>query len=270
MNFPCADFTITKAVAYCDTIGLYCWRHLPGDMLSQLRREYGKRLFVKPMEFGWWIEINQPTRQTLTQLAPFEGDLFCLSRVDIATDLLTNTKAEAINATSFLAQNAILKWRRDQESVTEKTTTYWSNKTRRNIVAYGDKLSKVTDQPCAHWELRFVGASAVKRAGIDFRSLIQGVDTLSLLQHQTKLATIDHLKLQTILMRYPDLTLDETRQKVHRMLLRATGTESIDGITSQALWDVKAFRGCLRQFSWSYLVSQPIRWCGLVDATQAL
>jgi hypothetical protein len=269
---------ITKVISYCDTIGVYCWRRLPAGLFSQLRRQYGGNLWPRQNDFGWVIEINQPTRQTLTQLAPFEGELFCLSRADIATDLLTSTKAEAISGANLVKQHMIQNWRRRQESVTVETTTYWCRRARRNIAVYGDRPSKVTGQPCVHVEMRFVGAGAVKRAKIDFKALIEGVDTLSLLQHQAKLATIDDLKLKTILMqfalntqmKYPASSLDETRKKVHHMLLGATGTESIDEISSQALYDVRAFRGCLRVIQWSDLIPQPVRWCVSGDATQVL
>ena len=273
---PGTGFTVLGAVAYVDTIALYCWKPLPGDLLSQLRRQYGHRLLLKRLQYGWMVEINQPTLQTLCQLAPFEHALLCLSRVDIAFDPLTQTKAEGVNAANFLKQHTIQKWRRNQESVTIETTTYWSanRKTKRNIVAYGDKRSKITSTPCAHLELRFTSAAAVKRAKLDLKALIAGIDVPKLLQHQTKLAVIDPIKLKTRMMRFalntqikkPNLTLDEINQKIHHLLLRATGAESIDQISSQAMWKVRGFRDCLRIIPWIDLIPE-LQWYVADDAT---
>jgi hypothetical protein len=195
---PGTGFTVLGAAAYLDTIGMYSWQPLPTGLLSQLRHQYGSHLLIRPngnrFKHWWVIEINQPTKDTIIELARHDLQI---SRVDVAIDFLTATPEEAELATEFLSQHVVLKWRRDQRLTVIDATTYWSKKaSRRNIALYGDRESKTRMGSGAHLELRFMRSAACKRAHLGTLDELLEINPFNLLQHQTKLVEIDDKKLE--------------------------------------------------------------------------
>lgn len=191
------------AIAYVDTIKLYLKRPLPDDLYQLLEREYvlGDRLFIDrlpvPLKLQfrqrkrWIMTIHQPSVRTIEMLATRQSDkIYTLYSVHLAIDLLSNTYTEADDLTEWIKCHAVQNWpSTDQHSTVYYTTTYFkrSKSARRNAALYGDKASKVADGPCAHLELRFTHKPACDAAGLNFNSLIHGVDVMSLLQHQFSL-----------------------------------------------------------------------------------
>lgn len=105
-----------------------------------------------------------------------------VSRLDIAADFAADDPDEA---KAFLTKRLIIKHRpkatRSRGDDGEvpllltcdvEDTTYWHQqtdrikRTNRELVCYSHRRSKITDQPCAHLELRFQRAAAVRRLGV--------------------------------------------------------------------------------------------------------
>jgi hypothetical protein len=202
---PGTAFVITDAVAYLDSLTMYCWRPLPTNTLGSLRRRYERRLYVekcKVPQLGrqyWLITIHQPDQQTLSLLRTIQPGKFVVHAVHVAVDFLCANRRHAELATAFLTRGAVQKWRRrGHQSHIKINTRYWNvnKRAKPNIALYGDRKSKTGLGPCAHFELRFTGAEACKRAGVgDLNSIMGGVDAMALLERQVWIAFIDRKRL---------------------------------------------------------------------------
>src|SRR4051812_28225661 len=104
---PGTGFVITGAVAYLDTLTLFCWRPLPDGVLASLRREYGRRLITETVEVEaelefWFITIHQPKKKTLVALDAIKAKRFVINAVHIAVDFLCLNQHQASLATDYL------------------------------------------------------------------------------------------------------------------------------------------------------------------------
>jgi hypothetical protein len=161
---PSTGFAVTDAVAYLDTLTMFCWRPLPSGKLSALRKNYGRRLIVQDYEVPasgmdsrtrrkrWHITIHQPTGTTLTSLAADQQGRFVVHAAHIAVDFLCPTSREAGLATGYLTRGVVQKWRRRaQQTHLEMNTQYWkwNRKAPRNIALYGHRPSKTGMEHCS-------------------------------------------------------------------------------------------------------------------------
>jgi hypothetical protein len=295
---PGTGFLITDAVAYLDTLTLFCWRPLPAGALSALRKHYGRRLIVEEYNVPgrslgerkrqpskrWLVTIHQPAGSTLMSLAAIQQGQFVVNAAHVAVDFLCPSSREAALATAYLTRGVVQKWRRrNQQSHLELNTQYWkwSRKASRNIALYGHRRSKPGLEPCSHFEMRFTGAAACKRAKLhDLRNLMQGIDATALLKRQSKIAFIDPKSLDRALerlarkglrknqRRWPTITVDKIKNHLQRLLPRIIADEestldwsSIAKARSQSLVDHRQkLRSCLtRQVDWANFAPEP-RW----------
>src|SRR5262249_46423120 len=286
---PGTGFAITAAVAYLDTLTLFCWHRLPDGVLSALRKHYGRRLIVDEYEVPaprrngqkrrrsnrWHITIHQPASSTLAAIAAIQQGRFVVHAVDIAVDFLFPTSREAELATAYLARGVVQKWRRrGQQTHLEVNTHYWkwSRKAPRNIALYGHRRTKTGTGYCSHFEMRFTGAAGCKRAGLnDLRKFMHGVDAMTLLKRQTKIAFIDPKRLDRVLERLarrslpnsqrrkPSITVNDVKKRLQLWLPRCIADEdfrldwqSIAKARSQSLADhLPDLRSCLAsQVDW--------------------
>jgi hypothetical protein len=293
---PGTGFVVTDAIAYLDTITLFCWRRLPGDVLGSLRRQYGRRLIVEefrpprdaaqPPGTRWWfITIHQPEDETLNLLSTIQHNRFVVHAAHVAVDFICRDRRHAQLATKYLTRGLVQKWRRrDRRSHLEPNTLYWKQdgKDARNIVLYGHRVSKTGRGSCSHLEFRFTSASACKRVGLgDPVSLIVGIDVMALLSRQAKIAFIDRNRLDRAIEKLarrklsatrrhqPDITVQEIKDHFWRMLPRCIQDEGIvldrNSITearSQELWDRHPyFRSCLaKPVDWASFTPAPKWW----------
>jgi hypothetical protein len=293
---PGTAFVINDAIAYLDSLTLFFWQAPGRDLLGSLRKSYQRHLIVKAYQVPrrrfagrrrgghsrrWHVTIHQPEPETLASLSSMHRK-FAVHAVHVAIDFLCPDPAQADLATAFLRRGVVQKWRRrHQLSHSEANTTYWSvnRKARRNIALYGDRLSKTGFGACSHFEMRFTGAAACKRAGLgDLSSLMRGIDAMALLKHQTRLAFIDKKgldraveklargKLRRTQGRRPALTVSEITRQLQRRLPRFIGDEAqhlnIETITkapSQRVWTLQKLRSCLRPVEWPAFTPEP-RW----------
>jgi hypothetical protein len=284
---PGTAFVVNDAIAYLDTLTLFFWQTPPADLLRALRKDYRRRLIVNAYEVPgsrhdrrskrWHVTIHQPEPETLARLSTIH-QRFVVNAVHVAIDFLCPDREQADHATAFLTRGVVQKWRcrnQNQLSHVEANTTYWSwnRKVRRNFALYGDRSSKSGFGACSHFEMRFTGAAACKRAGFeDLSSLIRGINAMALLKHQARIALIDEKRLDRALERLarkklrntqrrrPAITVSEIKQQLQRLLKRcvADGGHAITKARSQQVWDQRrGLRSCLRPIEWSAFTPEP-------------
>jgi hypothetical protein len=165
--------------SYVDTLGLFYERNYPLKTLMKLS-SYGNRIICRRFQFGTWIQIQQPDNKILYLLRNSE-EVGKIVGLDVAIDFESQSPLKLAN---YLNMNIFPKYKRKQHRQQQiGHVTYFREKRQvnRNIVVYGDKLSKVTGNKCAHLEFRVKGAQAIKRLGIDLEILIEGLDAWWLL-----------------------------------------------------------------------------------------
>jgi hypothetical protein len=174
---------INDAVAYLDSLTIYCWRLLPLDALMLLRDLYGRRLIINPIKTrsrtrGKFksgpaitralVTIHQPSTATLSLLQGLQKGRFAISEAHVAVDLICATRDDAERLKSFLQATIVQRWRQKGRYSSVVLSTTYANRDKRaprNIAIYTSQPSKTGRGPCCHVELRFVSAQACKRAG---------------------------------------------------------------------------------------------------------
>ena len=277
--------------AFVDTLIILWYRRPPSELLSRLARQYGKRLQFKPLykrkddgPVPWVMKIQQPTVSTLEvldeiQRQPWKVPPLVVNRVDVAVDFPCETAIEAEELTEFLRQHYLLKFkRRVHRGHQTQNVSYARNnaKARRNVVIYGDRPSKVAGTPCAHFEMRFRGAAACKAAGVgSIRALIEGVDVMAMLQHQSKLTVIDRQKLDrtvetivrnTVWHCRGKYSFSQVLSRIRSLIMRglqsgddiALTWRNVSSVRSQEFYDsFPVLRGCLCSLGWEQVTSAP-------------
>jgi hypothetical protein len=285
---PGTGFTTSGARVFIDSLTLLCWHRLPEGVLQLLRQEYGRRLILKchVITVGrrrrrryWLITIHQPRKATLQSLRPIQRRRFVINTVHIATDFLCPNQRQAALATEFLTRNLLLKWRRrGHRSHLEPNTRYWNRdkKAVRNFALYGHRPSKTGRGACAHFEMRFAGAAACKRAGIGkLDDLVRGVDAMTLLHHQARIMPIDSKRLDRAIeaiarrtlrnKKHLGATVNEIKLRVQERLARILSDQdrplsagTVARARSQNLWDYQpVLRPCLKRMPWDHFTSDP-------------
>jgi hypothetical protein len=167
-----------------DTIEMFfrC-RQLPSGIRKSIEKSHGQRIGIKRCLTkdghlqGHRVYLNgPPSAATIAELdrwqALYHG---VVSRFDVAYDFPADMQ-------DYIKTHAVLRWRR-KGSMKEFDNggIYWISRprTNRNLLLYM-RESKVTGQPCAHFELRFHRASACRREGIRRASDLLMLDPLKL------------------------------------------------------------------------------------------
>jgi hypothetical protein len=285
---PGTGFTITKTVAFPDTLGCLIPYPLPENFWGQVYATgSGKIIPNRPFEIGAKlyqpIRVHQPTRQMFGLLAGLQSCTIC--RVDISVDLICAGRAESAKAVSFLDKFLLQPWHGKRRKNRFRNTTYLSRerRTARNVAVYGDRPSKTGNGPCAHLDLRFIGAEACRRAKLgDPTCFLAGIDVLGLLKHQTKLAQLDprrldrqiekmardYLRKRAAQRRLASLaptfnTVEGLRRRTKSLITRPCLSEDSslgDLINSQELVERRpALRDCLSPIAWEE-VTPPPEW----------
>ncbi len=260
----------------------------PRHELSWLRRRYGRRMILKGCKSprhtsrGSLITLHQPDIETLLRLVAMAKQRFMVSAAHIAVDLICPDQGQAKHAAAFLGRAIVQKWhRRNHFSHRERNTHYWRRgRSTRNIAVYGDRQSKTGEGPCCHVEMRFTGAAACKRAGLDdLNHLLVGPDVFHLLHRQARLAPIDPKRLDSAIerkarrclrgtqRRHPEITVAELKTKIWTLVTRILQDEdssfderTVNQARSQSLLDYRPeLRAGLNEIKWSEF-APPVRW----------
>jgi hypothetical protein len=139
-------------------------------------------------------------------------------------DFICRDRKHADLATSFLTRGVLQKWhRRAHRPQLYSNTRYWKKdrKSPRNIALYGDRKSKTGLGSCSHFELRFTGAAACKRAGVgELLDLIAGIDPLKLLNRQARISCIDPKRLDRAIDRIARCNLRHDQRRRRRPIFQ--------------------------------------------------
>ena len=226
--------------------------------------------------------MHQPDVETLERLRAIAKRPFVVNAVHIAVDFICPDQAQAKLAAEFLGRAAVQKWhRRNHSSHRERNTHYLRRGgSTRNIAVYGDRKSKTGEGPCCHVEMRFTGADACRRAGLDLNKLLDGPDVLRLLESQARIAPIDPKKLDRAIERKArrlparnttptrrEITVGELKTKIWALVTRILQDEdstfdeqTIDQARSQSLFDYRPeLRSSLDEILWPEF-APPARW----------
>jgi hypothetical protein len=166
-----------------DTIELFFRREAPAGSRTALEAAHGRRFEMKDCIdwktgeiHGVRAIINRPSQRVVVVAAELlqANRSACVSRVDIAVDLQTESEESAETLAKVLDRHIVLKWRspkatknRFDTRVDPGATVYWVNlrrrakrRPKRNLVMY-QKIPQTI-----RLELRFFGSQAVRRAGL--------------------------------------------------------------------------------------------------------
>lgn len=152
------------------------------DLLRWLRRLCG---YVRPLSAmpkqAWWQKgfvLHQPTSEALRLVFSLYRDVL-VCRVDIALDLITESRVDADAVKDYFDKHQVQRWRGHQKLGRSKETTYSGVAScRNNVVHYSDRPSKVDGRSCCHLEWRISSAVAVRAAELG------GLDALLDLDHR--------------------------------------------------------------------------------------
>src|SRR5262249_54112682 len=104
----------------------------------------------------------------------------------------------------YLASHTLLRWRIKGHMHDVGDTTYWvwKKNSRRNLVLYADRPSKISGEiNCIHLELRFYGSDSVRRNGV---------------RSAKDLIEINHKELMEKHLKFTNFDIDEFYKKIIR------------------------------------------------------
>jgi hypothetical protein len=200
---------ILARVVYVDTFCSWTTRRLEQYEYDTLDSPCGTFHCANkgPMKYHptWRLKFvcHQPQAEVFELLAGLPRCKVLLSRVDIALDLLTNTRTEAEEVKAILDRHLVMAWHGMQKLSRVKETTYFGGRpARNNIAIYSDRPSKVNGSPCCHTEWRITGAQPVRAAGVDLNHLDPVGMFTRMARRRLKFAALtDHAKLGKIVLR---------------------------------------------------------------------
>lgn len=230
--------TLSEFDAYCsiDTIELFS-RRKP-DIRDIVAVHDGNAVILdecvdrRDVLCGYILRIQQPSPALFPILDVVQiesGASIC--RFDLALDIIATG---ASGLAEWLRRHAFLVRRPLSPMYDIKATTNWSSRSsramrglgrpRREIALYADRHSKVTGElDCAHFELKFCGSDAVRRAGCREVFDILRLDPCELFERHVRLYDFDEEQFTRQLVRRiinDDRLLYQGAQSLHPMVDR--------------------------------------------------
>jgi hypothetical protein len=163
---------IINDIIFLDTVTLLTRSPVSPWVRQRLQRSANGEVKVEDTQaIGWSaaVRVQQPTPETIARITRyFPRHVIC--RCDLGIDALTRSRDDADTVNSALDHHMTQGWRGKRRRGTYEETIYWSfdqTQTTRNIAAYGDRCSKITGQPAAHFDLRMETTSFCRQRGIN-------------------------------------------------------------------------------------------------------
>ena len=117
-------------------------------------------------QFGACLRVQRPTTESLRRIASLIPQ-HLVTRMDLALDLIVDHVAAAAAVKKLLDTHLTQPWRGNRSCAWIDDSSYWGKaSTRRNIVVYADRPSKIRSSPVCHVEFRFCRARVCKSYGV--------------------------------------------------------------------------------------------------------
>lgn len=201
---PQFDARIVDCVAYFDRVTVWLKNPLYDEELEDARLQSGATiecsdvLMFQHLEYRQRLVIYQPTRDQLLTLQRFMACDALVNNVEIACDVITNSRADALQLQAEFDSVSVKTYQRrskvrvrgtkDQDDICFSATCYSDRRhASTNLVTYADRKSKVIDAPCFHCELRISGEEAVRSAGINCFNDLLTIDLVAALSKRVRL-----------------------------------------------------------------------------------
>lgn len=178
---------------YIDTIALL----VKGDVVSRKKMALRGLIGALPIVFPsrcvghTHLRLHRPNIETI-QYVMDEFPDHKVSRADIAMDFIVPSRDEAEVVSELILQALTMKWRRKGAVICVEETSYYNRKGKsRNIVAYADRVSKITGEAVAHIELRRFTSDSCRSIGLcNLRDTLM-IDLVDAIRRQVKLSTFN-------------------------------------------------------------------------------
>lgn len=171
---------------YIDTLSLRLPRALSHEEVKRLPllcgsyayRSPGKCKPIQAMVSGRSVSlpasllVHQPQPELVRWIAAIFPKSVLVTRLDLAMDILSESRADAQAKFAWLKPRLMKPWFRASHKIqelgeTESSTLYIGFESwRSKIRAYCGRLSKITGGPCVHIEYSLCSSSSVKSAGL--------------------------------------------------------------------------------------------------------
>jgi hypothetical protein len=224
---------VTKKLAYVDTIHLLI-PSLPSrsDLAAITESNAGAVFPVKisnpirvrvgrgPLfrQFGACLRVQRPTTESVRRIASLIPR-HLITRMDVALDLIVNDIAAAKAVKKLLDTHLTQPWRGKRSCAWAAESAYWGKaSTRRNIMTYADRPSKIQTSPACHVEFRFCRARVCSNYGVSTVLHLLQLDPCAVIGRNCRFSIVHPRKL--------DKQLDEIGTTMHQSL---TGCSCDDG-----------------------------------------
>ena len=172
-NDDISDLPYTQTVSYIDTIHIG-FMILPTAADIRLLKKLCKSVKLRtrdpmkhyyPVLYKYKLELHVPSKYALMYLQKRYSDLYSVSRVDVALDLVTQNVFDALYIKKWTGWRIPKQSKRkaewyiskyDSEDYIEECTLYspYDLEAEKQYVIYADRPSKITNDPCCHIEVR--------------------------------------------------------------------------------------------------------------------
>lgn len=252
--FEWAKGAVLRSASYIDTVKVYFDREIDVSEKIWFDERCGSIIelgALRYQETRWrdGLTLHQPSVEALAYISS-GFDAHVLSRVDIALDLLTATRADALQLQDYLERRLLQRWRRGNEPVVKTRGTVYYKRAggRNNLVMYSDRTSKVAvGQPCVHIECRMECAAAVKASGIASADDLARTDLKEQLKRRFLLRDLPtYAELQKL-----GRAIHGTGKSRPRLLMRLRDRMTIDRYPMTATAWLRASQGITRDVGWA-------------------
>jgi hypothetical protein len=179
----------------------------PVKISNPVRVPVGRGLLFR--QFCACLRVQRPTTECLRRIASLIPQ-HLVTRMDLALDLIADDVTAAAAVKKFIDAHLTQPWRGKRSCAWVAASTYWGKaSTRRNIMVYHDRPSKIRGSPACHVEFRFCRARVCRNYGVSTVLDLLQLDPCAVMRRNCRLSVIDHRKL--------DKQLD---QEAGKMLLR--------------------------------------------------
>jgi len=240
-----------KVKFYYDLVEIYIDSANKKNRLNKLntsdligRQEILQRTLPHHDTMNFIIDAHQPKYTYLEQLKnELNGD-YVITYVEFAMDIIYKDKKKTDCLRNLLDELLVFQRKKgdepfyhgignpSKENPTEVENTHYfaqrSNTYKDNLVMYSDRLSKKTNTPCVHLELRFFGSTILKKLGIYSLQDLIHFKRKNLWDHYLDLRDVNYTELGALLNKGKKSLSDSTLRRQGKQLYENfSGTQEL-------------------------------------------